>query len=77
VAYVHGWKDPRIAMYENGKLTEYAAIPMRGWKFWRWRVVQWNNILMNSEYETVSDNLTRKQAEGLVKLMEGIRDEQS
>jgi hypothetical protein len=64
-------------MYENGKRTEYAAIPMKGWKFWRWQVVCWSNILINPSHTTVSDNLTRKQAEGLVKLLEGIRDEQS
>ena len=76
MAYVYGWKDPRIAMYENGKLTDYAAIPMEGWKFWRWQVVCWDNIIVNPAHRTVSDNLTKKQAEGLVKLLEGIRDEQ-
>jgi hypothetical protein len=58
------------------KLTEYAALPMDGWKFWRWRVVRWSNIILNPLHETVADNLTKKQAVGLVKMLEGIRDEQ-
>jgi hypothetical protein len=64
-------------MYKGVKFTEYHALPMYRWKFWKWRVVTWNNLVINPTYETVSDNLTRKQAEGLVKLLEGLRDEQS
>ena len=72
---MQGWTDPR-GMYGSTKHTEYSVVPMDGWKFWRWRVVQWSNFVMNPNPTTVSDNLTKKQAEGLVKLLEGVRDEQ-
>jgi hypothetical protein len=69
-----GWQDPRT-LYGSPKFTEYHALPMDGWKFWKWRVVTWCNIVVNPSHETIADNLTREQAEGMVKLMEGIRDE--
>jgi len=69
-----GWQDPRT-IYGSTKFTEYHALPMKGWKCWKWRVVTWNNLVLNPSHETISDNLTRKQAEGLVKLLEGVRDE--
>jgi hypothetical protein len=75
MAYVFGWSDPKVTMYDNTKMLQYAATPMKGWLGWRWRVVRWNSLFVNPTYETVADNLTKKQAEGLVKLMEGIRDE--
>jgi len=75
MSYVFGWSDPKMTMYDNAKLINYADVRMKGWKFWRWQVVRWNSLFANPTYETVADNLTKKQAEGLVKLMEGIRDE--
>lgn len=64
-------------MYISTKLTQYAAVRMGGWKFWRWQVERWNTIVIHPTHEVVSDNLTKKQALGLVKMLEGIRDEQS
>lgn len=69
-----GWDDPRT-MYGSTKFTEYHAVPMDGWKFWKWRVVTWSNLVLNPPYETISDNLTRAQAEGLVKMLRSIKDE--
>jgi hypothetical protein len=64
-------------MYSSEKMIEYDIERMRGWNCWRWKVVKWSTLVINPSTETVSDKLTRKQAEGLVKLLEGIRDEQS
>ena len=74
--YLFGWSDPKVGIYNSTKLMAYAAIRMKGLKVWRWEVVQWSNIVINPKYQVVADNLTKEQAEGMVKLLESIQDEQ-
>ena len=75
-SYIFGWQDPRESMYTSEKMISYAAVRTGGWKPWRWRVVKVSTLAINPTPETVADNLTQKEAEGMVKLLEGIRDEQ-
>ena len=74
-SYIFGWQDPKESMYTSEKMIEYGVERMGGLNCWRWRVVKWSAFVINPSTETVSDKLTKKQAEGLVKLLEGIRDE--